>query len=125
MRIPILSLQASSASWSDAELTLSPTGVLTFTDECCVYPVVSGKVAAVTKNADGTYDVKISHTDNFYGVIGGLDYVYYAAGDSVYSNVPVGYSKGETAVRVTMYSDDELLSCYKIDGDSLSWVTES
>lgn len=110
---------------SDAEITVSPTGVLSFTDECCVYPAVDGKVAAVTKNADGTYDVRISHTDSFYGVIGGLDYVYYAEGDKVYSNVPVGFSKGETAVSVTMYSEGELLNCYTVDSENcLTWVTE-
>lgn len=108
---------------SDAELSVSPAGVLTFTDECCVYPAVDGTVSSVTANADGTYDVRIDHTDNFYGVIGGLDYVYYAAGDKVYSNVPVGYSNGETAVRVTMYADDALLNCYTVDSENcLSWV---
>lgn len=108
---------------SDAEITVSPTGVLTFTDECCVYPAVDGKVASVLKNSDGTYDVKISHTDSFYGVIGGLDYVYYQTGDKVYANVPVGYSKGETAVRVMMYSGDELLNCYTVDNENcLTWA---
>jgi len=108
---------------SDAEITVSPAGVLSFTDECCVYPAVNGTVSAVTKNADGTYDVKISHTDKFYGVIGGLDYVYYETGDKVYSNVPVGYSKGETAVRVTMYSGEELLNCYTVDDQNcLAWA---
>lgn len=111
---------------SDAEITVSPTGVLTFTDECCVYPAVDGKISEVTKNSDGTYDVKISHTNSFYGVIGGLDYVYYAVGDKVYSNVPVGFSKGETAVRVTMYSNDELLNCYTVDSENcLTWVNSS
>ena len=108
---------------SDAEITVSPTGVLTFTDEFCVYPAVDGKVASVLKNSDGTYDVKISHTDSFYGVIGGLDYVYYQTGDKVYANVPVGYSKGETAVRVMMYSGDELLNCYTVDSENcLTWA---
>ena len=108
---------------SDAEITVSPAGVLSFTDECCVYPAVDGKVAEVTKNASGTYDVKISHTDSFYGIISGLDYVYYTVGDKVYSNVPVGYSKGESAVQVTMYSGDELLNCYAVDDENcLAWI---
>jgi hypothetical protein len=108
---------------SDAEITVSPAGVLSFTDECCVYPAVDGKVAEVTKNASGTYDVKISHTDSFYGIISGLDYVYYTVGDKVYSNVPVGYSKGESAVQVTMYSGDELLNCYAVDDENcLTWI---
>ena len=108
---------------SDAEITVSPAGVLSFTDECCVYPAVDGKVAEVTKNASGTYDVKISHTDSFYGIISGLDYVYYTVRDTVYSNLPVGYSKGECAVQVTMYSGDELLNCYAVDVENcLTWI---
>lgn len=108
---------------SDAEITVSPAGVLSFTDECCVYPAVDGKVAEVTQNASGTYDVKISHTDSFYGIISGLDYVYYTVGDKVYSNVPVGFSKGESAVQVTMYSGDELLNCYAVDDENcLTWI---
>lgn len=108
---------------SDAEITVSPTGILTFTDACCVYPVASGEVAEVITNADGTYDVKISHAESFYGVIGGLSHVYYGVGDEVYSNVPVGYSNGEIAVRVSMYSDGELLNCYTVDDENcLAWV---
>ncbi|MBQ8885298.1 MAG: hypothetical protein IJY62_02890 [Clostridia bacterium] len=108
---------------SDAEITVSPTGILSFTDACCVYPAVDGEVAEVIKNADGTYDLKIAHTDSFYGVIGGLNHVYYAVGDEVYTNVPVGYSNGETAVRVMMYSGEELLSCYTVDEENcLAWA---
>lgn len=109
---------------SDAELSISPAGVLSFTDECCVYPVADGKVAEVTENADGTYNVRVDYTDSFYGMLSGLDYVYYEAGDKVYGNVPVGYSNGESAVQVTMYSDDVLLNCYTVDSENcLSWVT--
>lgn len=111
------------SEFSDAEITVSPTGILTFTDECCVYPVASGEVAEVITNADGTYDVKISHAESFYGVIGGLSHVYYDVGDEVYSNVPVGYSNGEIAVRVSMYSNGELLNCYTVDDENcLAWV---
>ena len=109
---------------SDAELSISPAGVLSFTDECCVYPVADGKVAEVTENADGTYNVRVDYTDSFYGMLSGLDYVYYEAGDKVYGNVPVGYSNGESAVQVTMYSEDVLLNCYTVDSENcLSWVT--
>jgi hypothetical protein len=109
---------------ANAEMSLSAAGVLSFTVEGCVYPIADGTVLAVTNNADGTFDVKISHTDDFYGIIGGLDYVYYVTGDNVAGNVPVGYSKGENAVRVTLYSGEELLTCYALDeNNGLSWVT--
>ncbi|MBQ8308566.1 MAG: M23 family metallopeptidase [Clostridia bacterium] len=110
---------------SDAELTLSPTGILSFTDECCVYPAADGKVSAVTQNADGTYTLKIAHSDTFTGVIGGLDQVYYQEGDTVKANVPVGYSTGEAEVQVTMYSDGALLNCFELTEENcLAWVVQ-
>ena len=110
---------------SDAELTLSETGVLSFTDECCVYPAADGTVSDVTKTDDGLYTVKISHSDSFTGVIHGLDYVYYAVGEDVKSNVPVGFSKGEAEVQVTMYSQGELLNCFELTEENcLAWISE-
>ena len=110
---------------SDAELVLSPTGILSFTDKCHVYPTANGKVSAVTQNADGTYTLKISHSDSFTGIIGGLDSVYYQVGDEVKANVPVGFSSGEAEVQVTLYSDGELLNCFELTEENcLAWITE-
>ncbi len=110
---------------SSAELNLSETGVLTFTDACCVYPTADGEISAVTQNADGSYTVKISHSDSFTGVIEGLHTVYYHLGDEVKANVPLGYTDGEREVQVTMYSDGELLSCvYLTDENCLAWLEE-
>ena len=111
---------------SDAEMNLSPTGILTFTDEGCVYPTADGKVASVVKGEDGKYTVQIAHTESFSGVIVGLDYVYYEVGQDVRHNVPIGYSNGENEVQVTMYSDGMLLNCFAVSEDNtLSWVTEA
>ncbi len=111
--------------YSDAELTLSETGVLSFTQACCVYPAADGKVSEITQNADGSYLLKIAHSDSFSGVINGLDAVYYAVGDSVKANVPVGYSAGENEVQVTMYSSGLLLNCFEVTEENcLAWVAE-
>ena len=110
---------------SDAELSLSAAGVLSFTDECCVYPAVDGEVSEVTRNEDGTYTLKIGHSDSFSGVISGLNQVYYAVGDEVKCNVPVGYTHGETPVQVTMYSGGVLLNCFQLTEENcLAWVEE-
>ena len=110
---------------SDAELSLSAAGVLSFTDECCVYPAVDGEVSEVTRNEDGTYTLKIGHSDSFSGVISGLNQVYYAVGDAVKCNVPVGYTHGETPVQVTMYSGGVLLNCFQLTEENcLAWVEE-
>ncbi len=110
---------------SDTELTLSDTGVLSFTDACCVYPAADGKVSAVTLEEDGTYTLKIAHSDSFTGVFNGLETVYYAVGDEVKANIPVAFSGGETEVQVTMYSDGALLNCFQLTEENcLAWVTQ-
>lgn len=111
---------------SDATLTLSENGVLSFTDKCCVYPSADGTVQEVSMDENGAYRIKISHSDSFSGVISGLDYVYYAAGETVKSNVPVGYSEGNNEVQVTMYSDGELLNCFLLTEENcLAWANEN
>jgi hypothetical protein len=113
-------------SGSETEMTLSPTGILTFVQEGCVYPTADGKVSAVTQDENGKFTVKISHTDTFSGVIEGLDYVYYSVGQTVKHNVPVGYSDGENEVQVTLYSGDELLNCFAVtEENGLEWVSSS
>ncbi len=108
---------------SGAELSLSPSGILSFTDACCVYPAANGTVSAVQQNADGTYTVKIAHSDTFTGVFSGLDFVYYGEGEEVFSNVPLGYSDGESEVQVTMYSSGALLNCFQLtDENCLAWM---
>ena len=108
---------------SDAELTLSPAGILSFTDACCVYSAADGKVSEITQNADGSYLVKLTYSDSFSGVINGLDQLYYAVGDEVKCNVPLGYTDGEGEVQVTMYSDGTLLNCFQLTEENcLAWV---
>ena len=111
------------SDFSDVELTLSPTGILTLQDTCCIYPVADGKVSAITQNEDGTYTLKVSHSDSFTGVFEGLECVYYAEGESVKANVPVGFTDGETQVQITMYSRGELLNCFELtDENCLAWL---
>ncbi len=108
---------------SDTEIELSEAGVLSFTDECMVYPAVDGTVTDVLQAEDGSYTVKISHSKTFTGVMEGLNQVYYAIGDTVKANVPIGFTNGERAVQVTMYSSGELLNCFEMTDDNcLAWL---
>ena len=117
---PIVSLR------SDAELNLSPTGVLSFTDDCCVYPAANGSVQDIVRADDGLYTVKVSYTDTFTGVFYGLDRIYYAVGDEVKANVPIGYSAGNSEVQVTMYSGGDLLNCFELTEENcLAWTDAS
>lgn len=111
---------------SNAELSLSPAGILSFAGECCVYPAVDGEVAEVTRAENGLYTLKIEHSDSFTGVIQGLDQVYYTVGDEVKTNVPIGYTKGESEVQVTMYSSGKLLNCFQLTEENcLAWLEQT
>lgn len=111
---------------SHAEITVSPTGILSFTSKGHVYPAVDGKVAEVTENGDGTFDLRVTYSDDFYGVVSGLNVVYYAAGDEVRANIPVGYTQGESAVRVMLYSEGALLNCFTVDEEgNPAWIEKT
>ena len=100
---------------SDAEIecTVSDAGVLTFTGACSVYAPYGGTVQSVAE-ADGLYTVEIEHTASFSTVIAGLSRAYIAAGDAVFSTIPVGYSDGASAVSVTMYDAGTPISAYSV-----------
>ncbi|MBE5747754.1 MAG: M23 family metallopeptidase [Clostridiales bacterium] len=116
---PIVSLR------SDAELNLSSTGVLSFTDDCCVYPAANGTVKEIAHTDDGLYTVKVAYTDTFTGVFYGLDSVYYTVGDEVKANVPIGYTAGNSEVQVTMYSGGNLLNCFELTEENcLAWISD-
>lgn len=108
---------------SDAEVSVSAGGVITFTGEGAVYPVADGEVVSVTQSADGTYSVEVAHTSVFRTIISGLTNVYYSVGDEVAGNIPVGYSNGSNQVSVSMYNDGELLNCYTLTGTLPVWNT--
>ena len=92
-------------------------GVLTFTGECSVYAPYGGTVQSVAET-DGVYTVEIEHTASFTSVITGLSSVYWAAGDTVYSTIPVGYSDGAGEVSVRMYDGGSLISAYSVNEEN-------
>ncbi len=108
---------------SDAELSLSSTGILSFTDACCVYPSADGKIAQVEHTGENGYVVKIEYSDSFTSVISGLSDVYYNVGDQAFANIPVGYTDGTGEVQMTMYSNGELLNCFELTEENcLAWL---
>lgn len=108
------------SAFSDAEVFVSDSGVLSFTAEGSVYPICEGKVASIVEE-NGLYTVEIAHTSTFSSVITGLSNVYSARGTAVKTNIPVGYSNGENAVMVSMYDNGVLLNCYTISGEVPVW----
>jgi hypothetical protein len=68
----------------------------------------------------------VCYSDSFTGVFNGLDTVYYAVGDEVKTNVPIGYTAGENEVQVTMYSNGRLLNCFQLtDENCLAWISDN
>ena len=117
-------LSAVVSEFSDAELNLSPTGVLSFVDDCHIYPVADGKIGEIAKGEDDLYTVKVFYSDSFTGVFSGLNNVYYSEGDTVKTNVPIGYTTGEEEVQVTMYSNGILLNCFEVTEENcLAWIS--
>ena len=64
------------------------------------------------------YTVEIEHTTSFTSVITGLSEAYWAAGDTVYTTIPVGYSRGESEVSVRMYDEGSLISSYTVNEEN-------
>lgn len=107
--------------YTDAEITVSDTGVLSFTAKCSVYAPCEGKLASVNGDAESGMTVELKHSDSFSTIISGLDAVYYGEGQTVKNNVPLGYSDGEGAVRVMFYSDGSLISNYTLGEGEIAW----
>ena len=106
---------------ADADIAVSETGVLSFTSKCSVYSPCNGTVASVSGTAEAGYTVEIKHSDSFSTIMSGLDAVYSAAGETVRSNIPLGYTDGEGEVRVMFYSEGALLHCLTVDENTLAW----
>lgn len=105
---------------SDAEVAVSESGVLSFTAEGSVYPICKGKVSKVYED-NGLYTVEVAHTSTFTSVITGLTNVYSELNTNVVSNIPIGYSDGQSEVKVTMYDGGNLLNCYTITDEVPVW----
>lgn len=115
-----LSLSPVVSELSDADIQVSPSGVISFTAECAVYPVCNGTIAAVY-NSDGVYTVEIAHTSSFVTIVSGVDAVYYGVGDVVKTSVPVARTSGDRTVSISMFNDGTLLNCYTLSGAVPVW----
>ncbi len=108
------------SDFSDADITVSENGVLSFTAEGAVYPVCAGKIASIAQDGEN-YTVKIAHTSTFSSVITGLSKVYSQKDSAVAANIPFAYSDGNSEVKVSMYDGETLLNCYTLSGEIPVW----
>ncbi len=107
--------------FTEAEIAVSDTGVLSFTAKCSVYPPCEGTISSVNGNEETGYSVEIKHSDSFSTIMSGLDNVYLARGEKVKANLPLGYTDGEGEVRVMFYENCTLINRCSVDGNVLSW----
>lgn len=108
------------SDFSDAEVDIAESGVISFTAAGSVYPVCKGKVSKVYEE-NGIYTVEVAHTSTFTSVVTGLTNVYSAVGTNVASNIPFGYSDGTSEVRVSLYDNGTLLNCLTMTGAVPVW----
>ncbi len=106
--------------FSDVEITVSDTGVMTFTADCTVYAPCEGKVERITGNAETGYSVTLRHSDSFTTVISGLDTVYLEEGATA-TVTPLAHADGTRAVRVMFYDNDSLITGYSVGENGISW----
>ena len=103
---------------SKTEGVVLENGVMTISSGS-VYSPCDGVVESVTESG-GAYTVTIKHSESFSTVISGLESVYVSLSDKVYSNIPLGYSDGETAV--SMFDGDVILTSYVLSDSQIVWL---
>ncbi len=106
----------------DNEQLVLEQGVITFKGKGSVYAPCDGKVVDVTKNEQGSFDIKIMHSDNFTSVISGVEYSYVQQGQKVYANIPVGYLEDNGASICFNDSLGNVITDYQIDNGLVKWA---
>lgn len=104
-----------------AAITVS-NGVMTISGTGSVYPTVNGKVSSVVKGDDGLYSIEITHSSSFKSLISGLEHAYVGLEDSVYYNIPVGYTSDGEVSLCFLGADGSVISDYQVEDNSVIWA---
>lgn len=102
----------------NSEITVE-NGIMNIGKRNAIYPPYEGTVTKVEEK-DGLYTVTIAHSDVFYSIISGAEFVYCQVGEKVYNNIPVAYSS-ETDSQVAMYNNSEIVKNFTIDNGNIVW----
>lgn len=95
-------------------------GLITVSGEGSVYSSLDGVVKEVTVDGNGRYNVEIAHSDNFTSLISNLDFVYGEVGDTVYSNIPIGYAS-ENLSMCFLDANESVITDYEIIDSTVVW----
>ncbi len=108
-------------SMGDNSGVIVSDGVITFAGEGSVYAPCDGIVKNIVETQTGRYDIEIEHSQNFKSIISGVERIYVSQGDTVYSNIPVGYLEPDGATICFTDSEGELLDGYQMVGNMVVW----
>lgn len=97
-------------------------GVISFDGEGSVYAPCDGVVSSIEKDAQGKFNIEITHSENFKTVISGIEYVYANLNDNVYHNIPVGYLLDDGASICFKNGNGTVLSNYQLVNNSVVWA---
>lgn len=106
---------------ANVEVTVSDTGLLSFTANCVVYVPAQGTLESKSGNTSTGYTVRIRHSDTFSTIISGLDDVGHEVGATVRPGVPFGYTDGDGAVSVIFYDGDTVIRNVVLIENSIAW----
>lgn len=95
-------------------------GIISVSGRGSVYSPCDGKILALSKGEDGKYNVEVEFSKNFKAVFSGLDYTYSNVGDSIKSNIPIGFIK-ENGKVCFMDEDNVLITSYTLENNAVKW----
>jgi len=107
---------------SSTESVSLTDGVMTLSAKGSVYAPCKGTVSAITESEDGKFNIELTHNDIFKTVFSGVDYAYFATGDSVFSTIPVGYTSGSGATMCFFDEDGQVITDYTLGDDGVVWT---
>ncbi len=106
---------------ANVEVTVSESGLLSFTAPAVVYVPAEGVIESKSGTASTGFTVRIRHSDSFSTVISGLDDVGHEVGEKIRPGVPFGYTDGDGAVNVIFYDGENVIQNVALSEGSLAW----
>ncbi len=101
--------------------TVYEGGVYSLSSSSSVYSPCDGVVETLERKEDGSFTAVIKHSEKFSSIFSGLDYVYYGVGDTVRTEVPIGFNL-ENAELCFADADGAVITGWTISGEEVKWA---
>jgi hypothetical protein len=97
-------------------------GIMTLSHEGSIYSPCNGKIKSILFDEETKkYTIEIAHSEKFSTMFSGIDYAYSGIGESVFSNIPIGYIKSP-ATMCFYNGTGDLITGYTLNGNSIVWA---